>query len=118
MENDDFVGPGHVEIEARLFVDHVTLKRAVAEKGNLLFQGLALMHEHVQTRLALHSLPLEFLQSAQAEFAMDGMIAEVGKECDRNYRKRQPAEFPLLMMLGPNAGALIRNTDFTLAPRG
>lgn len=83
VKNNDLVATRHVEREASFFIQHVSFQRAIAHQLHFLFKDFSLLSELVQPCLPLGDLAVEFLGCPQTVAAMNGMIAEIGKEGDR-----------------------------------
>ena len=106
IENDDFVRPRDVEFVTRLLVQDILFHGAVAQQADLQLQGFPLFRQCIELRHALRPLTLELLRGDQSEIAMNGMIPEIGKECDRNDGHDKPAQPALSVMLGPHTQKL------------
>ena len=117
MEDRDLIDPRHVQRETRFLVEHVPLKRSIAEQRHFPFQGLSFERQLLKTRLTLGLLGCKHLRRLQPQRTVHAMIAEIGNESDRDERNDDAAEMPLTVMLGPHGNTLIRNTEFTVGPR-
>lgn len=65
VENNDLVAARHVEREASLLIQHVSLQRTVAHQLDFLFQDFSRLSELVQPCLPLGNLAVELLRRLQ-----------------------------------------------------
>lgn len=92
VEDDDFVGVGHVQLGARPLVQKVCVKGPCPQTLHTGLKGFSLVNEAGEHRLALGTLSAHGLACVMAEVAAGALPAEIAGNPAQNHRKDERLE--------------------------
>src|SRR6185312_6070935 len=101
----DLVLAGQVQRASRLLVEHVLLDGAVVQKLHALFEFLTLGLDSRKLTLQRFDLGIELVLVIDAEFAVEGMEAEIGQERHGDGGDDEHARPPLAVLACPRSAS-------------
>ncbi len=86
---------------ARLLIEHVLLDRSVLQQLYAMLEMGAFVADRIEFRLKLCGSRFEMVPRFYSEFAMIGMVSEIGEENGSNRGDDQRSRFPVPVLAGP-----------------